>query len=242
MTQKRKNSLYITILMIVFGLAIAAFSRSLVSGRDSSSERVFRYQETVLEYEALQAQNQRLIEQNELLESKIDTLIGNLEGDESYDEIIKEREKYALMAGMTAVQGPGIRVTLQDRTEYDPARHPIESIVHDTTVLHVIDILKANGAQALTFNGTRLTAVAQIGCIGPTILCYNNRQMPPYIIEAIGPAEEMAKAISGDAYLKRITTPEVGIRMSLDVMDSLTLPPYSRTGDYRSLITLLEAR
>lgn len=242
MTDKKKRSLYLSILMIVLGLALAAFSRSLVVGKSSSSERISIYQETILEYEALQAQNQRLIEQNDLLESKKDVLISNLEGDESYEEIIKEREYYALISGMAAVEGPGIRVVLNDRIEYDPARNPIESIVHDKTVLHVIDILKANGAQALAFNSTRLTAVAQIGCIGPTILCYNNRQMPPYVIEAIGPMEEMANAIAGDSYLSHITSPEIGIRMSINMMENLALPSFSRTGDYRSLITLLEAK
>lgn len=228
--------------MIVCGLAIGGFGRSLVVGRDSSSNSMSVYQDIVLEYEALQAQSQRLIEQNELLEAKRDLLISNLEGHESYDQIIKERENYALIAGMTAVVGTGIRVTLNDRLEYDPARHPIESIVHDSTVLHIIDILKANGAQALAFNSIRLTAVPQIGCIGPTILCYDYRQMPPYIIEAIGPSKEMANAIAGDAYLKHITNPEIGIRMSLDVEETLVLPSFSHTGDYRSLITLLEAR
>jgi uncharacterized protein YlxW (UPF0749 family) len=242
MTDKKKRSLYLSILMIVLGLALAAFSRSLFVGKSSSSERISIYQETILEYEALQAQNQRLIEQNDLLESKKDVLISNLEGDESYEEIIKEREYYALISGMAAVEGPGIRVVLNDRIEYDPARHPIESIVHDKTVLHVIDILKANGAQALAFNSTRLTAVAQIGCIGPTILCYNNRQMPPYVIEAIGPMEEMANAIAGDSYLSHITSSEIGIRMSINMMENLALPSFSRTGDYRSLITLLEAK
>jgi uncharacterized protein YlxW (UPF0749 family) len=242
MTEKKKRSLYLSILMIVFGLALAAFIRSLLVSRGSGNEFISAYQESVLEYEALQAQNQRLIEQNDLLEAKKDVLISNLDGDESYEEIKKEREYYALISGIAAVEGPGIRVTLNDRIEYDPARHPIESIVHDKTVLHVIDVLKANGAQALAFNGNRLTAVAQIGCIGPTILCYNNRQMPPYVIEAIGPLEEMATAIAGDTYLSHITSQEIGIRMSINVVENLALPSFSRTGDYRSLITLLEAR
>ncbi|NLV98521.1 MAG: DUF881 domain-containing protein [Clostridiaceae bacterium] len=242
MTEKKKRSIYLSILMLVLGLALAAFIRSLLVGRSSINDLVSAYQETVLEYEALQAQNQRLIEQNDLLESKIALLISNLDGDESYEEVIKEREYYALISGMAAVEGSGIRVTLNDRLEYDPARHPIEAIVHDKTVLHVIDILKAKGAQAIAFNGTRLTAVAQIGCIGPTILCYNNRQMPPYVIEAIGPMEEMASAIAGDAYLNHITSSEVGIRMSINLVENLALPSFSRTGDYRTLITLLEAR
>ena len=66
--------------------------------------------------------------------------------------------------------------------------------------------------------------------------------MPPYVIEAIGPLEEMATAIAGDTYLSHITSQEIGIRMSINVVENLALPSFSRTGDYRSLITLLEAR
>lgn len=242
MTKQNKRSLYITILMIVCGLAVGAFGRSIVAGKDRGNDRLSVYQDIVIEYEALQAQNQRLVEQNELLEAKKNLLIGNLQGLGSYDQIIRERENYALLAGLTAVEGAGIRVTLNDRLEYDPTLHPVESIVHDKTVLHVIEILRSNGAQALAFNGIRLTAVPQIGCIGPTILCYDYRQMPPYIIEAIGPVEEMKNAIAGDAYLKHITSPEIGIRMNLETNAVLELPSFSRSGDYLSLITLLEAK
>ncbi len=242
MTKKKRHSLLIALLMLVLGLALSAFGRSLLAGKDSSGERIAHYQETLLEYEALEAQNQRLTEQNEQLEAKKDVLIASLEGHEDLDQLLKEREAYAVAAGLTAVEGPGIRIVLQDRIEYDPTRHPIEAIVHDKTVLHVIDILKANGAQALAFNDMRLTAVAKIGCIGPTILCYDMRQMPPYVIEAIGPIEDMANAIAADAYLKHITSPEIGIRMNVAVEDNLELPSFSRTGDYRSQINLLELR
>lgn len=145
----------------------------------------------------------------------------------------------ALLSGMTDVQGQGLVLTLDDRLHYDPLTDPIEALIHDSTVNYVINLLWSAGARAIAFNGIRLTAVSEISCVGPTILCYGVRQMPPYIFEVIGAEEELRKALEGDSYLAHLTQARIGVRLGVVSSDQLSLSSFSRTHDFAAYIDLL---
>ncbi|NLA95901.1 MAG: DUF881 domain-containing protein [Clostridiaceae bacterium] len=177
--------------------------------------------------------------QNFELEQRKKELLRRLEEYEDVSGILTEMRENAFLSAMTDVEGSGIVLTLDDKLDYDPLTDPIEAVIHDSTINYILNLLWAAGARAIAFNGVRLTAVSEISCVGPTILCYGIRQMPPYVIEAIGPGESMKTALETDSYLVHLIQAKIGIRRTITPEDELVLNSFSRTHDFLPYIGLL---
>ncbi len=93
------------------------------------------------------------------------------------------------LAGLTAVQGPGIIVTLND-SKLPPVPLPAgftpPNLIHDSDINSVVNELKASGAEAISVNGQRLVATSPIRSVGPAILINATPQAAPFVIQAIG--------------------------------------------------------
>ena len=104
------------------------------------------------------------------------------------------------LAGLTAVQGPGVEVTLNDSKNPYPGGLPPgltpPNIIHDTDINQVVNELKAAGAEAIAVNDQRLVAVSPIRCAGPTVFVNNTAQTPPYVIKAIGDPKTLETALN----------------------------------------------
>ena len=231
---------------------IAALALALLLGLSASSliRQLFdRGKVEDVEAAAIRAANEALVQererhevlisQNVQLEERRKTLLRRLEESEDVGGVLEAMRENALLSGMTDVQGQGLVLTLDDRLHYDPLTDPIEALIHDSTVNYVINLLWSAGARAIAFHGIRLTAVSEISCVGPTILCYGVRQMPPYIFEVIGPEEELRKALEGDSYLAHLTQARIGVRLGVVSSGQLSLPSFSRTHDFAAYIDLL---
>jgi uncharacterized protein YlxW (UPF0749 family) len=100
--------------------------------------------------------------------------------------------------GLTAVKGPGIRVTL---TDAPPSLDPPDDVDPNLLVVHQQDIqafvnaLWAGGAEAVTLQGQRLISTTGIKCVGPTVVLDGVPYSPPYVIEAIGDVTAMNTAL-----------------------------------------------
>jgi uncharacterized protein YlxW (UPF0749 family) len=104
------------------------------------------------------------------------------------------------LAGLTEVQGPGVKVILNDSKNPYPSGLPAgltpPNIIHDTDINQVVNELKAAGAEAVSVNDQRLVAVSPIRCAGPTIFVNNTAQTPPYVIKAIGDSKTLVTALN----------------------------------------------
>lgn len=135
------------------------------------------------------------------------------------------------VAGLTAVQGPGVVVTLNDSKNPYPGGLPPglqpPNIIHDTDINQVINELKAAQAEAISVNDQRLVAVSPVRCAGPTIFVNNTAQTPPYVIKAIGDPKtlETALNISGGISTQ---IKAFDIKMfNIETAKHLVLPAYS---------------
>lgn len=230
----------IAVLMAVTaGIASGFFVRQLAApGRDEDLEAAAIRQAA----KALAEEEDRfavLQSQNNDLEERKKELLRRIGEYQDVGGILEEMRANAVLSGLTDVRGSGIILTLDDKLDYDPLIDPIEAVIHDSTVNYILNLLWAGGARAISFNGIRLTAVSEISCVGPTILCYGIRQMPPYVIEAIGPEETMKTALETDSYLAHLTQSKIGIRLATLPEEDLALPSFSRTHDYLPYIGLL---
>ena len=138
---------------------------------------------TDLEKEIKSLENQIAITRKEL---------GNLQSHQGEGQLpeLQARLKQAQMdAGLLAVTGQGIIITIDDNTEglkKNPLDDPNKYIVHYESILHIISELKAAGAEAIDVNGQRIIATSEIRCVGNVILVNTTRLAPPFIVQAIG--------------------------------------------------------
>lgn len=90
-----------------------------------------------------------------------------------------------IFAGLTELEGSGIKVTLRDNPKAGlmPTN---DDLVHDYDVLRVTNELFNSGAEAVSINGQRLIASSNIRCAGTTILVDSVKVVTPFVILAIG--------------------------------------------------------
>jgi uncharacterized protein YlxW (UPF0749 family) len=131
-------------------------------------------------------------------------------------------------------------VTLNDKPGFDVLKDPTDALVHDSDVRYVLDLLKASGAAALSVNDQRITNASYVFCIGPAILCNQQRLTPPYIIRAIGNPQAMAQAILSDPMLSLRQTKEIGLVVQVERSDTIVCPAFAEADDLEKYIDRLE--
>ncbi|WNI19337.1 DUF881 domain-containing protein [Actinacidiphila sp. ITFR-21] len=139
-----------------------------------------------------------------------------------------------LLAAATPVEGPGVRLVVDDAREASQGDTggPRESSgfsdtgrVRDRDMQRVVNGLWASGAEAVTVNGQRLTALSAIRAAGDAILVDNKPLAPPYTVLAIGDGKRLSKAFqeSADGQYLHVLQENYGIRASVSVQDKLQL-------------------
>ena len=140
-----------------------------------------------------------------------------------------ELQRFKAAAGLVALTGPGLTVTLNDSPK--PAAGPVDAqykLVHDYNLREIVNELWASGAEAIAINGQRYVTGTPIRCVGPVILVNQERISPPYQISAIGPAKPMAGALQMPGGVLDAMGPQIqsGVQVRLAAASSLTVPAY----------------
>jgi uncharacterized protein YlxW (UPF0749 family) len=139
-----------------------------------------------------------------------------------------------LLAAATPVHGPGVRLVVDDAKEASggDGNGPRESSgfsdtgrVRDHDLQRVVNGLWTSGAEAITVNGQRLTALSAIRAAGDAILVDNKPLAPPYTVLAIGDGKRLSTAFqnSVDGRYLRALRQDYGIRSSLGVQGDVEL-------------------
>ena len=140
-----------------------------------------------------------------------------------------------LEAGLIAVTGPGLRVTLGEPPAPSPSPDndragsvPIASthILTDRDVRAVVNELWRDGAEAIAVNKVRLTPTSAIRFAGEAVLVDFRPLTSPYVIEAIGDADTLATDFAQSAAASKYQTlaGASGIRFSFRNESRLELP------------------
>ncbi|MEU9416434.1 DUF881 domain-containing protein [Streptomyces sp. NPDC048272] len=140
----------------------------------------------------------------------------------------------ALLAGATDVRGPGIKLTVDDAKGSSSAGGggPRESAgfsntgrLRDRDMQKIVNGLWQSGAEAVSINGQRLTALSAIRAAGDAILVDNKPLVPPYEVLAVGDKKRLGTAFQdsvGGQYL-HVLQESYGIRSSLSPVDDIRL-------------------
>jgi len=127
-------------------------------------------------------------------------------------------------AGLTAVTGPGVVVTLADSPHPTFPGEPVQmQLVHDEYVLHIVGLLMAHGATAVAIGGQRFVALSAIFCAGPTIRINNVLEGSPFAITATGNTQAMLAALAQDPDVQGWSAL---IQIHIDPRAQVTVPAY----------------
>ncbi|MCU1587176.1 MAG: hypothetical protein JWN31_669, partial [Frankiales bacterium] len=136
-------------------------------------------------------------------------------------------------AGLEAVTGPGVTVSLDDAprpAEGQPpaSDNPDDLVVHQQDVQSVVNALWAGGAEAMTLMGERLVSTSAVRCVGNTLLIQGRLVGPPFVVTAIGPSSSMRTALDSEpgVALFRRYVDDYGLRYTVTTRTALHLPAY----------------
>ncbi|NGN62915.1 DUF881 domain-containing protein [Streptomyces sp. A7024] len=140
-----------------------------------------------------------------------------------------------LLAGSTPVTGPGIKLVVDDAKDADGGEGggPRESggfsdtgRVRDRDIQRVVNGLWEAGAEAVSINGQRLTALSAIRAAGDAILVDNKPLAPPYTLLAIGEGAELSDAFQNttDGQYLYVLQENYGVRTSISPQEEVSLP------------------
>lgn len=101
----------------------------------------------------------------------------------------------AVPAAYPPLRGPGLVVTLSEASEQNPVDGGTPAEIHGEDVLKIVNELRTGKAEAIALNGKRLTEASEIISAGAHVVVNGEPVRPPYVIEAIGPAEEMKNTL-----------------------------------------------
>ncbi|WP_254813042.1 DUF881 domain-containing protein [Streptomyces cavourensis] len=143
-------------------------------------------------------------------------------------------ELVALLSGATPVEGPGVKLVVDDAKNTDQGGGgPRESSsfadtgrVRDRDMQRVVNGLWESGAEAVAINGQRLTALSAIRAAGDAILVDNRPLVPPYTVLAVGDGKNLAAAFrdSADGQYLNALKESFDIRTSLSDQAKVRLP------------------
>ena len=136
-------------------------------------------------------------------------------------------------AGLEAVAGPGVTVSLDDAPrpkDGQPAAssNPDDLVVHQQDVQSVVNALWAGGAEAMTLMGERMISTTAVRCVGNTLLIQGRLVGPPFVVTAIGPPAAMRAALSvepGVALFQRYVE-DFGLGYHVSSQKAVHLPAY----------------
>lgn len=150
--------------------------------------------------------------------------------------LTKEMQDLKLRAGLIAVHGPGLIITLRDSPKKAPAELDPRLILHDSDLNLIISELKAAGSEAIGISGAdttrvqRVTARTTIRCTGPGMDVNDTRLGAPYRIFAIGNPKELRAQLE----MPHGAVKELGLdvlqMIIIQESDRIAIPEY--TGSY----------
>lgn len=225
---KKIGQASVALVLFILGLMISLQYRSIQNGGSNvTSQRVdeltTQLTKTESDKQALTTQLyqvQEKLDKYENAASKVNAVTSSLRQD---------NENLKMIAGLVAVHGPGITITLNDAAVVvQPGQDSSADLIHDTDLLQVINELKASGAEAISINGQRVVSTTEIRCIGPTISVNTKRFSTPFVIKAIGDPQTLDAGMELKGGIID-TLKYYGLEVTIKQSNDLTVPAYDGT-------------
>ncbi|SDO04840.1 DUF881 domain-containing protein [Geodermatophilus sp. DSM 45219] len=139
----------------------------------------------------------------------------------------------ALSAGLVALTGPGVEITLDDAPRRADGSLPIgarpdDLVIHQSDVQGVVNAVWAAGADAVAIMDQRLIATSAVRCVGNVLLLQGRTYSPPFVVTAVGDAEAIRAQLAASPQVQvfRQAVEDYGLGFAVREREELTLPGY----------------
>ncbi|MBR5236068.1 MAG: DUF881 domain-containing protein [Clostridia bacterium] len=235
--KKYKVQLTMGIIVLIMTFIITLQFKSVTVNNSQYQSQNARVDELLGDLKKEREQNEDLRKQIEAYQNDIAQYREDAEQNSGYSRFLSDQLKRAeLMAGFVDVKGPGITITMSDINNRKSAQAVLtanETLIHDEDLRRVINELCAAGAEAICVNDSRIISTSAVRCVGPTILVNDTKMAPPYVIKAIGKADQLEAAMNLNGGV--IDNLRVwGFTISISKHNELRIPKYSGTVNFSS--------
>ncbi|HEX9743871.1 MAG TPA: DUF881 domain-containing protein [bacterium] len=231
---KKKRRAGISFMTIVLSIAlgiILSFPFKVISSEQKEPAQVESRQELASLMTKIQDENEELTQELKETREHVTSLESALlERDQASAEITNSISRYRILAGLDAVQGPGIRLTLSEDSSGIPQGVEVRPyLIHQTDLLNIVNELWLAGAEAIAIRSgektERLVLDSSIRCVGSLIDVNNTRMTPPFDIIAIGDPEILNSVLTmPGGVLEPLTW--YSIKWEIVKSDNFTLPAF----------------
>ncbi len=134
-----------------------------------------------------------------------------------------------LAAGLTALEGNGLVVQLEDAPQVSQAAPNADLLVTGRDVRTVVEELWLAGAEAVAVNDERVVSTTSIIDIGGSLLVNSAYVEPPYQVKAVGPADMYAQLAASASWVDFVASRagQDGIRVAIAEPADLLVPAYA---------------
>lgn len=194
------------------------------------SNQVARYQALVRSVSELETTNADSRRQIAELRSAIDGLEANAAAQSAGTQALRNQvADLRGHAGLAAMHGPGVRATLRNGIAGPGPSGSTGFLVNFQDVQDVVNLLVANGAEAIAVNGRRLTPLSSFsGSQGQIVIDQGPPLSSPITLLAIGDRNRMSDALADPSALPDIRAREVQFQLDLTFTGSpdIQVPAY----------------
>jgi uncharacterized protein YlxW (UPF0749 family) len=191
---------------------------------------------------AAQERNDRSAATGDRLRAQVDRLAKQAE-DPQVQEVRKAGDAIAGAAGLTAMTGPGLTVTLDDAPagaidrSYPGLPQPTadDLVVHQQDLQAVVNALWAGGATAIQLMDQRIISTSAVRCVGNVLILQDRVYSPPYSVTAIGDVTQLSNALSESSAISnyREYVAAYGLGWKVERHARVTVPAYKGSLDLR---------
>lgn len=221
--EPRRTSVALVLGMLTLGLLFAV---ALLQAQNSATFVSAEREGLIERIESAKEQSVRLRETRAELQSETTELEDTyLQSTASGQQLRNRLQQLSGAAGTIPVSGPGVAVVLNDPESVDSSDDS-EPRVIDWDVRLVVNGLWAAGAEAISINGERLTALSAIRMANGITHVNQQPLNAPFVVSAVGDSQSLPAEFSDGptgVHLRWLAT-EYGIRYTVRLEESLELP------------------
>lgn len=213
--------------LVALGFLIAVQLRSEMPRVQYTSQERAPLIQTVTD---LQAQQKALQAQILDLRSRITNAETGTQGSDAIAKQLNDALFQArLSAGLTALQGGGLVVQLEDALQVSQSAGGADLLVTGRDVRTVVEELWLAGAEAVAVNDERVVSTTSIIDIGGSLLVNSAYLAPPYQVKAVGPADLYAQLAASASWVDFVASRagQNGIRLAIAQPADLVVPAYA---------------
>jgi uncharacterized protein YlxW (UPF0749 family) len=194
------------------------------------SNQVARYQALVRNVQDLETTNADDRRQIADLRSQIEALESEAAARSATTQSLRNQvTELRAHAGLVAVHGPGVEVALRNGLAGPVTTGQAGYLVNFQDVQDVVNLLFAQGAEAVAVNGRRVTPLTSFsGTEGQILIDQGPPLSSPVKVDAIGDRNRMLGAIADESALPDIRARQVqfGLHLTYDGLADVSLPAY----------------